>query len=65
MRTRTKLIAFAAALVLAFGTAAAVGAAVGPIDVGGSTPVHDSDTNEPVSHDPSGHLGAPSTEPEP
>jgi hypothetical protein len=50
MSTRARLISFAAALLFAFGTAAAVGAAVGPIDVGGSTPT----TAPPTGH-PNGH----------
>jgi hypothetical protein len=40
--TLARLVAFAAALLLAFGAAAAVGAAVGPIDVGPPPPApHD------------------------
>ncbi len=45
MSVPARLLAFAAALLLAFGAAAAVGAAVGPIDVGGP---------EPATH-PDGH----------
>jgi hypothetical protein len=55
-------VGFSAALVLAFGAAAAVGAAVGPIDVG-DAPTHEPDTDGPGMHDPSSHFGARSTEP--
>jgi hypothetical protein len=40
MNTASKLLAFAAIVTVAFGGAAAVGAAVGPIDVGGETAGH-------------------------
>lgn len=38
MNAGVKLAAFAAVVAVAFGGAAAVGAAVGPIDVGGDAP---------------------------
>lgn len=40
MSTVSKLISFVAVLAIAFGGAAAVGAAVGPLDVGGDTAAH-------------------------
>jgi hypothetical protein len=42
MSTGTRLLAFAAALLIAFGAGAAVGAVAGPIDVGGTPPAHSS-----------------------
>jgi hypothetical protein len=65
MSARTRLATFAAALVLAFGAAAAVGAAVGPIDVGDDTPMHEPVTTEPGAHDPAGHQAVPHTTQEP
>jgi hypothetical protein len=47
-----RLAAFAAALLLAFGAAAAVGAAVGPIDVGGPSP---EPATVPATTHPDGH----------
>ncbi len=38
MSTGTRLLAFAASLLIAFGAGAAVGAVAGPIDVGGPPP---------------------------
>lgn len=47
MRPGPKLAAFAAVVIAVFGFAAAVGAAVGPIDVGGDTPMqHQSPTHQ-------------------
>ena len=56
MSVPARLLAFAAAMVLAFGAAAAVGAAVGPVDVGNPTPMDhiDEPTSPPTSH-PDGH----------
>lgn len=46
MRPATKLAAFALLLILAFGVGSAVGAAVGPVSVGGDAPAHD-DVHDP------------------
>ena len=56
MNAAGKLAAFAAVLATAFGGAAAVGAAVGPIDVGGDAPhsthdVHDGSTTTVATMD--------------
>ncbi len=49
MNTAGKLAAFAAVVAVGFGTAAAVGAAVGPIDVGSDSATHDAhDGPDPV-----------------
>jgi hypothetical protein len=62
MTPGAKLAAFGAGLVLSFGVGAAVGAAVGPIDVGGEShpPVSVPDVSAPVpapSSEPSAHEG--------
>ena len=46
MNAAGKLAAFAAVVATAFGGAAAVGAAVGPIDVGGEAPHSTHDVHE-------------------
>jgi hypothetical protein len=61
MTAGAKLAAFGAGLVLAFGVGAAVGAAVGPIDVGGESDTlvtapdtsspHPAPGSEPTSHE--------------
>ena len=51
MRTGTKLAAFAVVLAAAFGGSAAVGSAVGPIDVGPGSTGADDDVHE-VEHQP-------------
>lgn len=48
MTVRSKLAAFAAIVIAAFGIGAAVGTVVGPIDVGGNVPAqHDTHLGEP------------------
>lgn len=47
MKPATKLAAFILFLVLAFGLGSVVGAAVGPVDVGGDAPEHVGDTRDP------------------
>lgn len=47
MKPASKLAAFAVLLVLAFGVGSAVGAAVGPVDVGGDAPAHVDDAHDP------------------
>jgi hypothetical protein len=55
MSVHARLLAFAAAMILAFGAAAAVGAAVGPIDVGDPTPNHTDEPVAPATSHPDGH----------
>ncbi len=47
MKPATKLAAFALLLVLAFGVGSTVGAAVGPVHVGGDVSEHVDDTHDP------------------
>jgi len=54
MSVRTKLAAFAVAVLAAFGAGAAVGAAVGPLDVGGGSPSAPT-TPPPPDHEMGGH----------
>lgn len=57
MNTATRLAAFAAVVASGFGGAAAVGAAIGPIDVGGdngSHPMQGSESMVPADDDPRG-----------
>jgi hypothetical protein len=56
MSVPARLLAFAAAMILAFGAAAVVGAAVGPIDVGNPTPMdHTDEPVAPATTHPDGH----------
>ena len=57
-KTAPKLLAFAVALAAAFGGGAALGGAVGPIDVGG-------DDEHLVEHTPASIGPTPTTEPAP
>ena len=47
---RVKLAAFVVVLAAVFGAGAALGAAVGPIDVNGSEPSHERHGSEPDEH---------------